>query len=295
MTRQRVQVIDDNAINLALFQALLAKLPDCESVAHADAQAGLAWAREHRPDLIVLDYMMPGLDGVQLLQSLRQTPGCEELPVLMTAMFLISLLVFMMAAFGFLLERDAQPDKFENIPQSIYWAVVTLASVGYGDISPVTPMGRALTVVLALLGLAAGVAAPRAMQALEAASERGWRNDVLARIESLPDLDGVQGFCARMLADPDKNVFGRRRVVERPEEVLQFAQAQKKRCDRFGREQRREELGVEGEQRARRHEEHDEHVSQWTGEIAEEVAFEHRSYHVPTQRHGTGLLGQQWQ
>lgn len=41
-------------------------------------------------------------------------------------------------------------------------------------------------VVLALLGLAAGVAAPRAMQALEAASERGWRNDVLARIESLP-------------------------------------------------------------------------------------------------------------
>lgn len=45
-------------------------------------------------------------------------------------------------------------------------------------------------VVLALLGLAAGVAVPRAMQAMEAASERGWRNDVLARIESLP----VQAF-----------------------------------------------------------------------------------------------------
>eukprot|EP01036_Dinobryon_divergens_P051325 gene51325-68693_t len=58
-----------------------------------------------------------------------------------------------MAAFGYLLERDAQPDKFENIPQSIYWAVVTLASVGYGDISPVTPAGRLVTVVLVLVGI----------------------------------------------------------------------------------------------------------------------------------------------
>ncbi|MFG6467203.1 HD domain-containing phosphohydrolase [Roseateles sp. BYS87W] len=83
MSRQRVQVIDDNAINLALFQALLGKLPDCDAVVFADAHAGLAWAQAQRPDLIVLDYMMPGLDGVQLLQALRQTPGCEDLPVLM--------------------------------------------------------------------------------------------------------------------------------------------------------------------------------------------------------------------
>jgi len=83
MSRQIVQVIDDNAINLALFKALLGKLPDCEAQLFDDARAGLAWAQAHRPDLIVLDYMMPGLDGVQLLQTLRLTPGCEELPVLM--------------------------------------------------------------------------------------------------------------------------------------------------------------------------------------------------------------------
>jgi hypothetical protein len=63
------------------------------------------------------------------------------------------LLVVLTASMGYLFEHDAQPDKFENIPQSIYWAVITLASVGYGDISPVTPMGRALTVVLALIGI----------------------------------------------------------------------------------------------------------------------------------------------
>jgi voltage-gated potassium channel len=61
--------------------------------------------------------------------------------------------VVLTASMGYLFEHEAQPDKFENIPQSIYWAVVTLASVGYGDISPITPMGRALTVVLALLGI----------------------------------------------------------------------------------------------------------------------------------------------
>jgi voltage-gated potassium channel Kch len=57
------------------------------------------------------------------------------------------------ASLGYLLEHDAQPDKFENIPTAIYWAVITLASVGYGDISPVTPVGRGMTIILALMGI----------------------------------------------------------------------------------------------------------------------------------------------
>jgi hypothetical protein len=63
------------------------------------------------------------------------------------------LLVVLTASLGYLFEHEAQPDKFENIPQSIYWAVITLASVGYGDISPVTPMGRIMTIILALMGI----------------------------------------------------------------------------------------------------------------------------------------------
>jgi hypothetical protein len=63
------------------------------------------------------------------------------------------LLVVLTASLGYLFEHEAQPEKFENIPQSIYWAVITLASVGYGDISPVTPAGRAVTIVLALIGI----------------------------------------------------------------------------------------------------------------------------------------------
>jgi voltage-gated potassium channel Kch len=77
----------------------------------------------------------------------------REWPVLAASAFVMMLLVIMTASLGYLFEHPAQPDKFENIPQSIYWAVITLASVGYGDISPVTPMGRLMTIILALLGI----------------------------------------------------------------------------------------------------------------------------------------------
>lgn len=77
----------------------------------------------------------------------------REWPVMKAAIFIMLMLVMLAACLGYLFEHDAQPDKFENIPQSIYWAVITLASVGYGDISPVTPAGRTITIILALLGI----------------------------------------------------------------------------------------------------------------------------------------------
>ena len=77
----------------------------------------------------------------------------REWPVMSASAFIMLLLVILTASLGYLFEHDAQPDKFENIPTSIYWAVITLASVGYGDISPITPIGRTLTIILALLGI----------------------------------------------------------------------------------------------------------------------------------------------
>lgn len=77
----------------------------------------------------------------------------REWPILGASAFVMLLLVILTASLGYLFEHEAQPDKFENIPQSIYWAVITLASVGYGDISPITPAGRIMTIILALLGI----------------------------------------------------------------------------------------------------------------------------------------------
>ncbi len=97
----------------------------------------------------------------RLLKLTRQSDATEilgkvivrEWPVMSASAFIMLLLVVLTASLGYLFEHEAQPDKFENIPTAIYWAVITLASVGYGDISPVTPIGRAMTIVLALIGI----------------------------------------------------------------------------------------------------------------------------------------------
>jgi hypothetical protein len=77
----------------------------------------------------------------------------RERRVLFASAFMMLLLVVLTASLGYELEHDAQPDKFNTIPDAMYWAVITLASVGYGDISPVTPLGRAMTVVISLIGI----------------------------------------------------------------------------------------------------------------------------------------------
>ncbi len=77
----------------------------------------------------------------------------REWPVISAAAFIMLLLVVLTASLGYLFEHEAQPDKFENIPTAIYWAVITLASVGYGDISPITVPGRFMTIVLAFIGI----------------------------------------------------------------------------------------------------------------------------------------------
>jgi len=78
----------------------------------------------------------------------------REKETMNAAYFVLVLIVILTASLGYLFEHEAQPDKFENIPQSIYWAVITLASMGYGDISPVTGLGRAFTAILSMLGIA---------------------------------------------------------------------------------------------------------------------------------------------
>ena len=62
----------------------------------------------------------------------------------------------------YLVESSAQPQSFGSIPDAMWWGVVTLTTVGYGDIYPITLIGRFLASILAFLGigifaLAAGI------------------------------------------------------------------------------------------------------------------------------------------
>ena len=66
-------------------------------------------------------------------------------------------------------------DKFNSIPQSVYWSIVTITTVGYGDISPITPAGKVLASLIMLLGYAI-IAVPTGIVTVElsrAASREG--------------------------------------------------------------------------------------------------------------------------
>jgi hypothetical protein len=65
---------------------------------------------------------------------------------------LISLLIIASSLMYFI-EHDTQPDAFSSIPATMWWAIVTLTTVGYGDIYPITTMGKILGGSIALLGI----------------------------------------------------------------------------------------------------------------------------------------------
>lgn len=77
----------------------------------------------------------------------------EERAVLSAAIMMLFLLTVFAASGIYVAEHDAQPDKFSSIPVAMYWAVITLTSIGYGDYYPITPVGKILTMILAIAGL----------------------------------------------------------------------------------------------------------------------------------------------
>ncbi len=72
---------------------------------------------------------------------------------LLSAIFVMLVLVILAAASIYFVEREAQPDAFGSIPRAMWWATVTLTTVGYGDVVPVTISGRLLGVLITVLGV----------------------------------------------------------------------------------------------------------------------------------------------
>ena len=72
---------------------------------------------------------------------------------LMVAVFLTALLLVVASTLMYYLESRVQPDAFPNIVASLWWAVATLTTIGYGDVFPVTGLGRLLSGIIAVLGI----------------------------------------------------------------------------------------------------------------------------------------------
>ena len=72
---------------------------------------------------------------------------------LMVAVFLTALLLMVASTLMYYMESKVQPDAFPNIIASLWWAVATLTTIGYGDVFPVTDLGRLLSGIIAVLGI----------------------------------------------------------------------------------------------------------------------------------------------
>lgn len=88
------------------------------------------------------------------------------------ALFVLLLLIIMAASLTFLAEHEAQPEAFGSIPAALWWAVVTMTTIGYGDVVPVTVMGRIFGAVIGIISvgmvaLPAGLLASGFSEALE--------------------------------------------------------------------------------------------------------------------------------
>lgn len=67
--------------------------------------------------------------------------------------FILLIMIVMAAAGVYVVENRAQPEVFSSIPASMWWAVVTLTTVGYGDVTPITSLGRFLGALITILGV----------------------------------------------------------------------------------------------------------------------------------------------
>lgn len=77
----------------------------------------------------------------------------EEGKVIGAALFSALILLLLTSSAIYLAENSAQPEVFSSIPQALWWGTVTLTTVGYGDMVPVTPLGKLLGAMLGFIGV----------------------------------------------------------------------------------------------------------------------------------------------
>jgi voltage-gated potassium channel len=101
------------------------------------------------------------LDIVPIFKLLRHTHAFQflveavysERRVLGSAAVLMLALLVFQSSLVYYFEREAQPDKLGSIPEAMWWGIVTLTTVGYGDVTPITPWGKVAGGLTAVIGL----------------------------------------------------------------------------------------------------------------------------------------------
>ncbi|MCQ4034789.1 ion transporter [Kaistella montana] len=109
--------------------------------------------------------------------------------------FLLFLVIFCVIVGSLMFMVEGHREGFESIPQSIYWAVVTVTTVGYGDVSPVTPLGKFLSILLMLSGYSI-IAVPTGIVTAEMRNKRQNLEKVCPRCGN-EDIDDDARYCKK--------------------------------------------------------------------------------------------------
>ena len=141
---------------------------------------------------------------LRLLKLTRYSPAIEmlgrvlynERRALFSALLIMLVLLVFASSLMHLIEHEAQPDAFGSIPAAMWWAVVTLTTVGYGDAAPVTPLGQLLGGFVTILGVGT-FALPAGILASGFAQEVKRREfivswDVVAKVPLFGSLTAAQ-------------------------------------------------------------------------------------------------------
>jgi voltage-gated potassium channel len=129
------------------------------------------------------------------LTSLIDAIYSERRALIASGVILVGTVLLAASAMN-LAERDVQPDKFGTIPDAMYWAIITLTTVGYGDVTPATSIGRVIAGITAIAGLVM-LALPVGIIASAFSREIHRRDFVItwsmvARVPIFADLDPAE-------------------------------------------------------------------------------------------------------
>ena len=116
-------------------------------------------------------------EGHRLMNALR-----HSLAKILIFMLFVYIMAVILGTIIFMVE-DGYNEQITSIPKGIYWAVVTLTTVGYGDVTPVTPVGQFIAIVIMILGYSI-IAVPTGIVAGETMAEHRRSEEEAAENES---------------------------------------------------------------------------------------------------------------
>jgi len=144
---------------------------------------------------------------LRLLKVARYTPALtlfaavirNEGRALLATLLVVAVLLVLESSVMYVLEREAQPQVFASIPHAMWWAIVTIATVGYGDMFPITPAGKVFGGAVMVIGIAI-FAVPAGILATGFASEIRKR-DFVVTWQTVANVPLFAGLDAARIAE----------------------------------------------------------------------------------------------